>query len=740
MAVSLSTEALARASAHRPWRTVGLWTAAVAVGAVLAFMFVGSATTGETGFITDPESIVARNLLEDRLRGPQPINELLIVSSDNVTVDDPAFKERVESLMAKVNSLGSEIVSSAFSYYDFPDDRLVSADRATTIIPIVMTGKLDDAVDNIEPLRDIALEADGVDGFETVLSGAASVGKDFEELAESDLRTGEIFGLSLALVILIIVFRAVGSAPVPILLAIFSIVLATALAAVLGLAYHVSFFIFNMITMIGLALGIDYSLFIVARYKEERAKGMEKHEAIARAGATATRSVLFSGATVVLALIGMLMVPTNIFYSLGLGAILAAVMAVLGALTLLPALLSILGDRIDTWPVPFLGGGSSSSGEGGGFWGAVTRLVMGHPVVSLVLVVAVLLAAAYPLLDMNRGSAGVDTFPDDLKSKKGFLILQNEFTAGLISPTEIVIDGPIASDGVQQAVERLTAALDTDGLFTVIDFEVNPSGDLALLRAAINSSQWSNIALDAARRLREEYIPAAGFPPGVDVYVGGGTAESIDFNDLASRWTPIVFVFVLSLSFLLLMVVFRSLVVPLKAIIMNLLSVGAAYGLLVLVFQKGFATDLLGFQQVDTIEAWLPLFLFSVLFGLSMDYHVILLSRIRERYDETHNNEESVAYGLRTTAGMITGAAVIMVAVFGGFAAGELVMFQQMGFGLAVAVFLDATIVRSVLVPATMRLLGDANWFFPSFLEWLPDLRVEGAPPEAQPVAASDSD
>ena len=703
-------------------------------------MFVVSATTNETEFISDPESIVARNLLEDRLRGPQPVNELLIVSSNTVTVDDAEFKERVDSLIAAVNALGSGIVNSAFSYYDIGDDRMVSGDRSTTIIPIVMTGDLDEAVDNIEPLREIAEQADRKGGFEVILSGAASVQKDFRELAEKDLLRGEIIGGTLALIILIIVFRAVGSAPVPIVLAVCSIVLAMALAALMGAAYNVSFFIWNMITMIGLALGIDYSLFIVARYREERAAGLTKDDAIARAGATATRAVFFSGATVVLALIGMLMVPTTVFYSLGLGAILAAVMAVLSALTLLPALLSLMGDWIDAWPVPLLGGGSSSSGDGGGFWAAVTRLVMGHPMVSLVLVVAVLLAAAYPLLDMNRGSAGVDTFPDDLRTKDGFLILQREFNAGLISPTEIVIDGPIASDGVKQAIERLTAALDTDALFTVIDFDVNPSGDLALLRAAINSSQWSNVALNAARHLREDYIPAADFPPGVDVYVGGGTAESIDFNDLANRWTPIVFVFVLSLSFLLLMVVFRSLVVPVKAIIMNLLSVGAAYGLLVLVFQKGFATDLLGFQKVDTIEAWLPLFLFSVLFGLSMDYHVILLSRIRERYDETHDNEESVAYGLRTTAGMITGAAVIMVAVFGGFAAGELVMFQQMGFGLAVAVLLDATIVRSVLVPATMRLLGDANWFFPSFLEWLPDLRVEGAAPESQPVAASDSD
>ncbi len=334
-----------------------------------------------------------------------------------------------------------------------------------------------------------------------------------------------------------------------------------------------------------------------------------------------------------------------------------------------------------------------------------------------------MLAAASPVLSLNPGSSGLTTFPDETRSKQGFLILQSEFAAGLVAPAEIVIDGAAESEVVQAGIERLIESMGADDIYGEARIQANAAGDLTLVSVPINADQYSNVGIGAARRIRDEHVPAAQIP--AEVYVGGGAARQIDFNDLASEWTPRVFAFVLTLSFLLLMVAFRSLVVPLKAILMNLLSVGAAYGLLVLVFQRGVGADFLGFERADTIEAWLPLFLFTVLFGLSMDYHVILLSRIRERYDASGNNEDSVAYGLRTTAGMITGAALIMVAVFGGFAAGQLVMFQQMGFGLGVAVLMDATIVRSILIPATMKLLGDSNWYFPKFLEWLPDVRVE---------------
>jgi RND superfamily putative drug exporter len=332
----------------------------------------------------------------------------------------------------------------------------------------------------------------------------------------------------------------------------------------------------------------------------------------------------------------------------------------------------------------------------------------------------------------------VSTLPDSFESKQAFEVLAKDFSGGLSTPVEIVVDGNVKSPRVRSGIERLQAALKADPFFGPSQVEVNGKGDLALVSAPVNGDPSSKRAVNAISEVRKRYVPQA-FRPGTPakVLVGGETAFNKDFFDLTDRFMPLVFAFVLGLSFVLLTVAFRSIVVPLKALVLNLLSVGAAYGLIVLVCQKGVGAGILGFQKVEVIEAWLPLFLFSVLFGLSMDYHVFLLSRIREHFDQTGDNTESVAFGLRTTAGIITGAALIMVAVFGGFAAGDLVSFQQMGFGLAVAVLIDATIVRSVLVPASMKLLGDRNWYLPHWLQWLPQLTVE-APEVAQghrPVA-----
>jgi len=368
--------------------------------------------------------------------------------------------------------------------------------------------------------------------------------------------------------------------------------------------------------------------------------------------------------------------------------------------------------------------------------------VMRRPVVSLVLGAGFMILLALPYFSIHTGTSGVSTLPDDIEAKQAFILLEENFAGGLAEPAQVVIDGDIASPEVQAAVVDLQDAMVADDRFGQAgELEVNQAGDLAALPVPFSGDIYEDSSVDALRDLRAEYIPAAF--DGVDaiVLVGGETAFNVDFFDLADTYTPIVFVFVLGLSFLLLTVVFRSIVLPVKAIILNLLSVGAAYGLVVMFFQQGvgpsFVKDIaefLNFPQVEAIEAWLPLFLFSVLFGLSMDYHVFLLSRIRERFDFTRNNTESVAYGLRTTGGLITGAALIMVAVFAGFAAGRLAPLQQMGFGLAVAVFLDATIVRSVLVPSSMKLLGNLNWYLPSWLEWLPKLRVEGREAELEPV------
>ena len=716
--MKLSTESLAVASSRHPWRILAFWGLAVVVSLWVSANLFASAVSTEDRFLNEPESQIAADLLQERLRGPLRVTEMLIVRSDELTVDDPAFEEQVSGLTLSVVGLGSEIVQIAVNYYMLGDESMVSSDRHTTIIPVVMAGDVNQVVGNIDTVRE-AVQPTAA-GFETFVVGLGSVNRDFAVLSEEDLKTGETIGIGVALVILVLVFRAVGAAGIPLLLAIVSIVVAVALASLAGQAYQLSFFIVNMITMIGLAVGIDYSLFIVGRYREERAAGLEKMEAIAKAGSTSGRAVFFSGMAVVLALSGMLMVPSSVFYSLGMGAVLVALVAVVAALTLLPAILSLFGDWVEAWSLPFLGG----SGAGGGrFWTRITKLVMARPVVSLVLAGGLLLLAASPGLSLNQGSSGISSFPDEAKTKRGFEILQAEFSAGLASPAEIVVDGPVDSIAVQAGIERLVDSLRIDPIYGNVSVETNSAGDLTLISVPINADQFSNDGIGAARRIRDEMIPAAEIPAAV--YLGGRTAKQMDFTDIAQTWMPRVFAFVLSLSFILLTVAFRSLVVPLKAILMNLLSVAAAYGLLVLVFQLGVGADLLGFTQTDTIESWLPLFLFSILFGLSMDYHVILLSRIRERYDQTGDNEESVAHGLRTTAGMITGAALIMVAVFGGFATGRLVMLQQMGFGLAVAIFLDATIVRSILIPASMKLLGDKNWWFPSFLEWLPDLRVE---------------
>ncbi|HLA82660.1 MAG TPA: MMPL family transporter, partial [Thermoleophilia bacterium] len=460
------------------------------------------------------------------------------------------------------------------------------------------------------------------------------------------------------------------------------------------------------------------------------AAGFAKVEAIVRTGSTASRSVVFSALAVILALGGLFLVPSTLFQSLAAGAIMAVFTALLAALTLLPALLGALGDRVNALRVPLLHKTTGGAGRKGGFWDHVSSGVMRRPVTSLVLATGFLAVIAGLYFFIELGSSGVETLPPASESRLGFEMLERDFPGASLTPVQIAIRGQADSSGVEQGIGNLQALVAADPDFKApATAEVSPAGDLTLLSLGVTGEPTGKDAIAAVRMLRADYIPAAfagtGLVAGQDVLVTGQTGGTIDYLDNITGATPRVFLFILGLSFVLLLVVFRSILVPFKAILMNLLSAGAAYGLMVAVFQKGWGADLLGLQKVEFVEAWVPLFLFAVLFGTSMDYHVFLLSRIRERFDQTGNNRESVAYGVRRTGGIITGAALIMVAVFGGFAAGDLVMFQQLGFGLGVAVFLDATIVRSVLVPAAMRLLGRANWWFPHWLHWLPDLRVE---------------
>ena len=733
-----SPGALSRASASRPLVVMAIWLALAILAVLIAGALLDSATTTELRLTGNVESEMAKSLAESRL-GSRTITEIVVIQSDSLTVDDPAFKEKTEAIFASLVALGPEAVTGGLNYYLTGDESMVSDDRSTTIMPMIMAGELDEAIDNIEKVVHITEGADGTDGFRVLLGGEASISYENNELSEADLQKGERFGIPVALIILLVIFGTAVAAFLPIGLAIISIAVALGITALIGQAFELSFFVTLMITMIGLAIGIDYSLLMVSRFREELRRGLSPRDAVAKTGATAGRTVLFSGFTVVFALCGMLIIPSSLFLSLGLGAIIVVLVTLAAAFTLLPATLALLGTKVNALRLPFVGRSATarSTEAEGGFWDAITGAVTKFPIISLILVGGLMIAAAAFFFQIDTGSNGVDAFPEGSYTRDAFFVLEDkEFSFGVVNPAEILVDGDINSPQIQEAIGKLSASIQSDPRFpNPPDLKEIPEANLAILSVALAGEPSSPEAIDAVNAIRDQHIPAAFSGVPATAIVGGLSAAAADFRNIVNVYTPILFAFVLGLSFILLMVVFRSLVIPIKAIIMNLLSVGAAYGLLVIVFQMGVGASLFGFQQTDVIDLWIPLFLFSILFGLSMDYHVFLLSRIKERFDQSGDNTEAVAFGLRSTAGIITGAAVIMVVVFGAFAAGDTIINQQVGFGLAVAVFLDATLVRSVLVPASMELLGSRNWYLPPFLRWLPALQIE-LPEEADSESA----
>jgi len=714
------TEKLARAAALHPWRTILAWVAAIVVSFVAIIAFLGDGLSTEVALTNNPESERAAELIGAHFAPREFTTELVVIRHDRLRRGDPAFDRRLGEL--------SQIALTS-PFIDHVAEPQVSPDAHAVLVPIRL-GR--DPEESVERVIETVRAEDGKGGFQVAMTGAFTTDADFNEVSQSDLKEGELqFGLPAALVVLVLVFGALVASVVPLILALVSIAVGLGLVAVLTTEFELSIFVVNMLTGMGLALGIDYALFVVSRFREERAAGKEKIDAIAASGATASRAVLFSGSAFVLAMVGLLLVQSTIMRSLAAGAILVGIVSVVAALTLLPAVLGLLGDRISRLRVPVFGRRNESR-----MWNAVVRRVLARPRLSLAVGTAVLLAAAAPTLTMNIGAAGISTLPGGLVSKQGFDALERSFPAAGADPADIVVDAPASSPEAKAAIERLTASLARDPDFGAPAVQRSPDGEVTLVRVPVAADAVSDEAVEAVERLRADHVPEAFAGTGVQALVGGETAENIDYFDVMGSWLPIVFAFVLGLSFVLLTVAFRSVVVAGTAIVLNLLSVGAAYGIMVGVFQHGVGAGLLGFQQVDIIEAWVPLFLFAVLFGLSMDYQVFLLSRIRERFAETADNRDAISFGIGSTARIITGAALIIVAVFSGFAMGDLVMFQQMGFGVAVALLIDATIVRSVLVPAAMQLLGDWNWYLPRWLDWLPHVEVERHEVEARPAQA----
>jgi uncharacterized membrane protein YdfJ with MMPL/SSD domain len=703
------TQRLALAAARHPWRTIAAWLLALVVSIGLIVFFLGDALTGEAEQLNNPESQQAYDLVSERLPpSAEFTTDIVLVRSDTVTVDEPEFARKVNQLKADLRDTPG--VASV------TDEPQAQNRRATVIaVGLVDEGAAANALDVLDAADD--------GSFDLYATGQWTVENDFGRLSQDDLKKGELqFGLPAALLVLLLVFGSVIAGLVPLALALVAIVTALGLVALVGIFLDLSIFTINMLSGMGLALGIDYSLFVVSRFREERSGGREKLDAIRATGTTASRAVLFSGLAFVVAMFGLLLIPNTIFRSLAFGAITVGATSVVAALTLLPAVLALVGDRVNALRIPFLGRSAErGTAAEGRMWGAVVRAVMRRPAISLVLSVGLLLALCLPVLQFRTGEAGIRTLPDRFASKQGFKAMEQEFGIGTPDVVEAVVDGPVTRPATRSAIERLAEVMRNEPAFRQVETDFYPERDLAVIRALPTGDSRDERSLDAVRELRDADVS------GARLLVTGETAEAIDYFALTDRWLPILIVFVLALSFVLLTIAFRSLVVPTKAILLNLLSVGAAYGVLILVFQEGVGTDLFGFQQVDFIEAWVPLFLFAVLFGLSMDYHVFLLSRIRERYLRTRDNDEAVAHAVGSTARMITGAALIIIAVFAGFAVGDLVMFQQMGFGVAVSLLIDATIIRSVILPASMKLLGERNWYLPRWLGWLPDFHVEGA-------------
>jgi RND superfamily putative drug exporter len=755
--MQLNPESLARVSSKHAWRTIGIWLVILIAGFATSAAMLSNALTTDFNFTNNPEAIRAQKILEhERLERDISTETIVMTGGDGAAVQDPAFAERVNAALGDLRGLGSTVVKQVPQSYPLPqsaaNDPAVAAlgpipsqDGTAVLFTIVLTGDADQTAANVDRLDSVREKYTG-DGTTMYMLGDATSTEDFKKISEEDSRRGEMVGVIVAIVVLLVVFGSLIAGVTPIIMGVLAIGTALGIIGLLGTVWRFSFFVPQLVSMMGLAVGIDYSLFIVSRYREERARGYANLDAIRRSGGTANRAVFFSGLTVVLALAGMLLVPTTIFRGLAGGAIIVVLVSIALSMTMLPAIMALFADRLVKPGWLFGRGRTLEHGRRGGFWDRLTRGVMRRPVVWLATTAVFMIALSVPYWyqahpedngrGIKTGFSGISTIPKGIQTRDAFDVLVAKFpSAGQQSTADVVIPGAPTDPAVANGIKALEATVADDPTFGQPQ-PPQPShdGTVTLIQfpfAGAASDAQSEAAVNAITRMRDVYVPKA-FGPNSNVLVGGDTASVKDFFDISDFYTPVIIAMVLGLSFLLLTLVFRSIVVPAKAIVMNLLSVGAAYGLIVLIFQKGgpaFArsiADTLGFIQVDAIESWLPLFLFSILFGLSMDYQVFLLTRIREEYDKTHDNSEAVAFGLRTTGGIITGAAIIMVAVFAAFSTGRIAGLQQMGFGLAVAVFLDATIVRSILVPSAMKLLGDVNWYLPGWLQWLPKLNVEG--------------
>ena len=669
----------------------------------------------------------------------QPAGESVLVQSRTHRVSDPAFTEVIDDVVGRIETL--DVVRNVRSPLDPENASQIAPNEHTALVEFEIRGDPDDAVDKIGPVLDRVAVAQQVHpDFFIGEFGDASAVDAVETAYADDLEKAGQLSLPITLVILVIAFGALVAAGIPLVLAL------TAVFATFGLVALSSHFLPMamqapaVVLLIGLAVGVDYSMFYLRREREERAAGRSARAAVEAAAATSGRSVLVSGLIVMAAMAGMFLTGDEIFASIAVATIAVVAMAVLGSLTVLPALLSRFGDGVDRLRVPLVRRLRRDDGQGR-FWGAIVDWVIRRPVVSAVVAGGLLVAVAIPAFQLHLAFPGPDTYPQSLRVVQTYERMQDAFP-GTALPANVVVKAPdVSSPDVEAAIQELEErALASGRMHEPITVDVNPDATVANITVPLEGKGTDAVSDASLAALRDDIVPATvGALPDAETGVTGLTARWTDSADEITSTLPVVFAFVLVLAFALMLVAFRSLVIAAKAILLNLLSVAAAYGVLVLVFQHGIGKDFLGFSSTEGISPEIPLLLFVILFGLSMDYHVFILSRIREAVQRGVGSDEAIAYGIRSTAGVVTSAALVMVFVFAIFATLSMLFFKQFGVGLAAAILIDATIVRAVLLPATMKLLGEWNWYLPSWLQWLPrfDLGDAEARRETKPTPAS---
>ena len=719
--------------------TIGLFVASLAMGGTLTADAVDDDSEEQSTY----EAARAYDLFGASGTQDTTHQTLLVIGDPARTLDDAAFAADIDDILARMAAHTTDIDGApAPTFEEIVDPRLappeaglVSPDRSTVRIAAAVPGDgaaLDARLQSMRGFLDETRVAHP--GLRIHSLDGTLANDDIQELVNGGLDASLRLTIPLTFLILLVAFGAAIAAIVPLVLAVTALLAAFGVLGIYSQTIDpVSPYASQLIVLIGLAVAVDYSLFMITRFRTERRHGRAKPDAIRVASATAGRAVFFSGLAVMFSIAGLFLLDDILFQSMAIGTIAVVLIAVIGSLTFLPATLAILGDGVDRLRIPILG---RDRPEGSGIWATVVRAVMRRPVIAFVLSAGLLLAMAVPALRLHLGQSDFASFPDSIDAVQGVNLLDEKWPEGSTLALQVVVtqaDQP----ATQAAIETLQARLiEVDGLSGPAETQPSVDGTVAMVSVVMAGGQNDLRNREIVHEVRETIVPDVfGGMDGVEALVTGRAAFTADVVDFYNDGIPQVIGFVLALSFVLLLVAFRSIVIPIKAILLNLLSTGAAFGLLVLVFQDGHGADLLGFKP-GPIEAFVPVFIFTILFGLSMDYHVFILTRIKEARDHGLSSNEAVARGIAITAGTITSAAAIMITVFAVFVTLELVIIKQLGFGLAVAVLLDATIVRSVLLPATMRLLGEWNWWLPPFLRWLPEVTIEGDvdEPAAEPV------